>query len=268
MCLLRRFGAPLAAMLLLALTALPASARLLIEIDKSNQRMVVSQDGVRIHVWPVSTGLRRYDTPSGAYTPFRMEKDHFSREWDDAPMPHSIFFTKIGHAIHGTDSVNRLGSPASHGCVRLSRENASKLWDLVKQEGVLNTTVTLTGSSQVALARNPRRANTAVARRAPLPQYEQQQYDSAGDPVVITPPQQRVVPQARADDGYIYPADGSSNEARYPAPPSRRGYDTQAYQQQPQQQYYDNRGYAPAPQGYYYQPRQTYQPRGLFTYQN
>ena len=43
-------------------------------------------------------------------------------------------------------------------------------------------------------------------------------------------------------------------------------YDTQAYQQQqPQQQYYGNRGYAPAPQGYYYQPRQTYQPRGLFS---
>ena len=114
---------------------------------------------------------------------------------------------------------------------------------------------------------NPRRANTAVARRAPQPQYEQQ-YDSAGDPVVITPQQQRAAPVARADDGYIYPADGSSNEARYPAP-GRRVYDTQAYQQQqPQQQYYDNRGYAPAPQGYYYQPRQTYQPRGLFGYQD
>ena len=89
--------------------------------------------------------------------------------------------------------------------------------------------------------------------------------NSAGDPVVITPQQQRVAPQARANDGYIYPADGSSNEARYPAPPSR-GYDTQAYQQQ---QYYGNRGYAPAPQGYYYQPRQQYyQQRGLFSSQN
>ena len=29
-----------------------------------------------------------------------------------------------------------------------------------------------------------------------------------------------------------------------------------------------SRGYAPAPQGYYYQPRQSYQPRGLFTYQD
>ena len=96
---------------------------------------------------------------------------------------------------------------------------------------------------------------------------EQPQTEAAGDPVVITP-QQRYVPQMRADDGYIYPADGSSNEARYPAPRSRGVYDAQAYPQpQPQPQYYENRGYAPAPQGYY-QPRPVYQPRGLFTYQD
>jgi L,D-transpeptidase catalytic domain len=268
--------------ILIAVTALTlfaagtAQAKVAITVDKDNQQMSVAVDGVERYRWPVSSGLPSYETPNGSFRAFRMEEDHYSKEFDDAPMPHSIFFTKIGHAIHGTDSVNRLGSPASHGCVRLSRENAAKLWDLVKQEGVLNTTVTLTGSSQVALARNPRRANTAVARRAPQSQYEQQ-YGSAGDPVVITPQQQRVVPQAqaRADDGYIYPADGSSSEARYPAPPSRRGYDTQAYQQQQQQayqqqqqpqQYYGNRGYAPAPQGYYYQPRQTYQP--LYSGQN
>ena len=265
---MRSFLIAVAALTLFA--AGTAQAKVAISVDKDNQQMTVAVDGVETYRWPVSSGLPSYETPNGSFRAFRMEEDHYSKEFDEAPMPHSIFFTKIGHAIHGTDSVNRLGSPASHGCVRLSRENAAKLFALVKEQGVLNTTVTLSGSSQVALARNPRpRANTAVARRAPLPQYEQQQYDSAGDPVVITPPQQRVAPQARADDGYIYPADGSSNEARYPAPPSRRAYDTQAYQQQqPQQQYYDDRGYAPAPQGYYYQPRQTYQPRGLFTYQN
>jgi hypothetical protein len=68
----------------------------------------------------------------------------------------------------------------------------------------------------------------------------------------------------RPDDGYIYPADGSSDVARYPAPrSSRRVYDAQVYQQQQQQQqYYDNRGYAPQ----VYAPRQYYQPqpRGLF----
>ena len=244
-----------------------AQAKVAITIDKDNQQMTVAVDGVERYRWPVSSGIPSYETPNGSFRTFRMEEDHYSREFDDAPMPHSIFFTKIGHAIHGTDSVGRLGTPASHGCVRLSRDNASTLYALVQQEGVLNTTVTLTGSAQVAMARNPRpRTNNAVARRAPQPQIDQQ-YDSAGDPVVITPQQQPTVPVQRADDGYIYPADGSSNEARYPAPPSRRVYDTQAYQQQ-QQQYYGNRGYAPAPQGYYYQPRPQYQPRGLFTYQD
>jgi hypothetical protein len=264
---MRSFFIAVAALTLFAAGA--AQAKVAITVDKDNQQMTVAVDGVERYRWPVSSGLPSHETPNGSFRAFRMEEDHYSKEFDDAPMPNSIFFTKVGHAIHGTDSVNRLGSPASHGCVRLSRDHAAKLYALVKEQGVLNTTVTLSGSSQVALARNPRpRGNTAVARRAPLPQYEQQT-ESAGDPVVITP-QQRTAPQvqARADDGYIYPADGSSDEARYPAPPSRRVYDTQAYQQQPQQQYYGNRGYAPAPQGYYYQPRQSYQPRGLFTYQD
>jgi L,D-transpeptidase catalytic domain len=269
---MRSFFIAFTALTLLASGA--AQAKVAITIDKDNQQMTVAVDGVERYHWPVSSGIPSRETPGGSFRAFRMEEDHFSKEFDDAPMPHSIFFTKQGHAIHGTDSVNRLGTPASHGCVRLSRANASTLYALVQQEGVLNTTVTLTGSAQVALARNPRpRANTAVARQAPQPQIDQQ-YDSAGDPVVITPQQRPVplqradtVPVQRADDGYIYPADGSSNEARYPAPPSRRVYDTQVYQQQ-QQPYYGNRGYsAPAPQGYYYQPRPQYQPRG-YTYQD
>ena len=76
-----------------------------------------------------------------------------------------------------------------------------------------------------------------------------------------------MAPQARADDGYIYPPDGSSTEQRYPAP-GRRVYGAQAY---PQQQYdYGNGGYyAQAPQqGYYQQPRPYYQQRGLFSYQD
>jgi hypothetical protein len=235
-----------------------AQAKVAITIDKDNQQMIVAIDGVERYQWPVSTGIPSYETPNGSFRTFRMEEDHYSKEFDDAPMPHSIFFTKIGHAIHGTDSVNRLGSPASHGCVRLSRDNAAKLYALVQEQGVLNTTVTLTGSSQVALARNPKGRNAAVARRNP-----DQQYDAAGDPVVLTPQAQQALPQARADDGYIYPADGSSNEARYPAPRGRRVYNADAYGQR--QQYYDNGGYAPAPQGYYYQPRQQYYPqRGLY----
>jgi len=234
-----------------------AQAKVDITVDKDNQQMTVAVDGVARYHWPVSTGIPSRETPNGSFRAFRMEEDHYSKEFDDAPMPHSIFFTKIGHAIHGTDSVGRLGTPASHGCVRLSRDNASTLYALVQKEGVLNTTVTLTGSSQVALARNPRGRNgTAVARRAP--QDEQYGTAAAGDPVVLTPQPREYPAQARADDGYIYPADGSSTDRRYPAPPSsRRVYDAQGYGQ------YGNQGYAPAPQGYY-QPRPYYQQQRSF----
>src|SRR6267378_4745192 len=149
-----------------------AQAKVAITVDKDNQQMTVAVDGVERYHWPVSTGLPSYETPNGSFRTFRMEEDHYSKEFDDAPMPHSIFFTKIGHAIHGTDWVNRLGNPASHGCVRLSRANASTLYALVQKEGVLNTNVTLTGSSQIALARNPR-PNTAVARRNAAPPIDQ-----------------------------------------------------------------------------------------------
>jgi len=242
-----------------------AQAKISITVDKNAQLMTVAIDGVERYQWPVSTGLPSYETPNGNFKTFRMEEDHYSREFDEAPMPHAIFFTKLGHAIHGTDSVSRLGSPASHGCVRLSRANAATLFALVERDGVLNATVTLTGSSQVALARNPRgQANAAVARRDAAPQY-----NSAGDPIVLAPRPSvpgQVEPQVQADDGYMYPADSSSNEARYPAPRSRRLYGAQVY---PREQYYYDRGYAPqyAPQGYY-QPRPYYQPRGLFTYQD
>ena len=96
-------------------TALPACAAILVQIDKSTQTMTVSRDGELLYRWPVSTGRRGYDTPNGTFRAFRMEADHYSKEWDDAPMPHSIFFTQIGHAIHGYLDTRNIGLPASCG---------------------------------------------------------------------------------------------------------------------------------------------------------
>ena len=118
---------------------------LLITINKSTQKMTVSIDGEKTYTWLVSTGARGYTTPSGTWRPFRMEADHFSKEWDDAPMPHSIFFTPEGHAIHGSPHIKRLGTRASHGCVRLAPENAATLYSLVQKTGMQNTTVVVRG---------------------------------------------------------------------------------------------------------------------------
>jgi hypothetical protein len=54
---------------------IPAAASVVITIDKSVQRMTVTVDGATRWTWPVSTGARRYDTPNGNYTAFRMEKE-------------------------------------------------------------------------------------------------------------------------------------------------------------------------------------------------
>jgi hypothetical protein len=65
-------------------------------------------------------------------------------------MPHSIFFTDAGHAIHGSRTTSHLGSPASHGCVRLAPRHASILFDLVMLEGPENTQVEITGMDPIS----------------------------------------------------------------------------------------------------------------------
>ena len=145
--------APLALAVFLVARAAPAGAAVVVTIDKSTQRMTVQVDGSLRWVWPVSTGRPGHDTPSGRYTAFRMEADHFSKEWDDAPMPHSIFFSQTGHAIHGYLNTRRIGTPASHGCVRLTPANAARLYALVEKEGLPNTKVVVTGDARNALMR-------------------------------------------------------------------------------------------------------------------
>ena len=125
----------------------PIASTVLINIDKATQRMTVLLDGVQQYEWPVSTGLPGYTTPSGTYTTSSMNKIWYSRQWDNAPMFHAIFFTKRGHAIHGTLDEKNLGNAASHGCVRISRANAETLFALVEQNGLENTQVALTGTT-------------------------------------------------------------------------------------------------------------------------
>jgi L,D-transpeptidase catalytic domain len=155
--------APLTAATVAVLTfSQAAHADLLIKVDKSTQRMTVTVNAEHLYDWPVTTGGSSYDTPSGRFKPFRMEIDHYSDEYDNAPMPYSIFFTQTGNAIHGTYEQRNLGRAVSHGCVRLSVKNAATLWNLVKQEEMANTTVVVSGAIRDA-------GPPAVARSRPLP---------------------------------------------------------------------------------------------------
>jgi hypothetical protein len=140
-------------------------AKIVVVIDKSTQEMKVFVDSVERYTWKVSTGLRDYDTPTGTYTARSMNEIWYSKEWDDAPMPHAIFFTRKGHAIHGTDVTQKLGRPASHGCVRIAPENARTLFALVKQIGLDNTAIVLKGDF-------PKEPPKVASRASPKPEIK------------------------------------------------------------------------------------------------
>lgn len=136
-----------AATLALAVVAvavtLPVAARaatVTATIDLSEQRMYVRVGNTPVYAWPVSTARKGYRTPTGSYRPTRMYRRYYSKKYDNAPMPHSIFF-RGGYAIHGTTAVKSLGRPASHGCVRLAPSNAKALYDLVQANGAANTRI-------------------------------------------------------------------------------------------------------------------------------
>lgn len=118
----------------------PARADIVVQIDKSAQRMAVSVDGAPRYSWPVSTGRSGYGTPNGVFHPQLMARRWFSRKYYNSPMPYSIFFHH-GFAIHGTGDIARLGGPASHGCVRLHPSHAAALYALVQRSGPSRTRI-------------------------------------------------------------------------------------------------------------------------------
>jgi lipoprotein-anchoring transpeptidase ErfK/SrfK len=114
-----------------------ASAEVFITVDKSAQVMIV-ETPTDFYEWPVSTGRKGYNTPTGEFQPYLLKPMHYSSKYENAPMPNSIFFHG-GYAIHATTAVNSLGRPASHGCIRLSPRDAKWLYQLVKDYGKENT---------------------------------------------------------------------------------------------------------------------------------
>jgi hypothetical protein len=157
-----------------------------------------------------------------------MEEDHYSKEWDDAPMPHSIFFTPKGHAIHGSYEVKRLGSAASHGCVRLSPQNAATLFAMVKEEGLNNTKVVLTGEAPPLVARRPATQETA-GEPMELQQYRaqgqagRQAYQDYAQPQYAQPQYGQRYPQY-GQQQYQQPQYAQPRYPAYQQPYAQRSY--------------------------------------------
>ena len=121
-------------------TAQGSAAALEARVSISNQTMTVLQQGRVVYTWKVSTARKGYVTPTGSFTPTRMHEMWYSRKYDNAPMPHSVFFHG-GYAVHATNVLKKLGRPASHGCIRLHPDNAADFYQLVQTFGPANTSI-------------------------------------------------------------------------------------------------------------------------------
>ncbi len=255
-------AALIAAGLALPLAA-PAFANVVVTIDKGSQRMLVTVDGATRYDWAVSTGRPGYDTPNGTYKPNRMDAEHHSKEYDNAPMPHSIFFDMNGHAIHGFFDTPHLGMAVSHGCVRLAPANAAVLFNLVKEEGMADTTVIVRGhipargpliarrqGSQQQAAAQPAETEPGYGQPVygePSPYAGQPAYDQTYGRQVYGQPtygqqgyaQQGYGQQSYAQQGYY----GRSAFPPQPAPVYGHPYGGQAY--------YGTQPYAPQPYSQY-----------------
>lgn len=89
------------------------------------QRLHVYRNGVRIGEAAVSTGRPGHETPPGVFTILQKRREHYSNLYDNAPMPYMQRLTWDGIALH----EGRVpGYPASHGCIRLPKGFAERLF--------------------------------------------------------------------------------------------------------------------------------------------
>jgi hypothetical protein len=135
-----------------------AFAFVTIDVDLTSQTMHVNSGSGETYAWPISSGRSGHLTPRGVFRPRALYTMVHSAKYGNAPMPHSIFFYGQ-YAIHGTTAVGNLGSPASHGCIRLSPEHAAMLFAMVQSQGAQ---IRIVGSIETHVAHRAHRTEDAL----------------------------------------------------------------------------------------------------------
>jgi L,D-transpeptidase catalytic domain len=94
-------------------------------ISINQQKLHLYSDGTHVADAPIATGVPGHSTPTGVFSVIDKERYHESNIYSGAPMPYMQRITWSGVALH---QGQNLGHPASHGCIRMSQEFASRLW--------------------------------------------------------------------------------------------------------------------------------------------
>jgi hypothetical protein len=95
---------------------LAPSGPLMVLVSVPEQIMHVYRNGILIGRSTVSTGSKGHSTPGGVFSILEKKPEHYSKKYNNAPMPNMQRLTWTGIAMH---SGNLPGYPASHGCIRL-----------------------------------------------------------------------------------------------------------------------------------------------------
>jgi hypothetical protein len=107
----------------------PAGAPVMAIVSLRSQGVTVYDASGWIMRAPVSSGQTGRETPAGVFSVIEKDPDHHSNLYDDAWMPHMHRITWSGIALHGGPLP---GYPASHGCIRLPYDFATRLFDISK----------------------------------------------------------------------------------------------------------------------------------------
>ena len=108
--------------------------QVLVYVDLGRQVATVYRNGVRIGVTTISSGKEGHSTPTGVFTILEKNVEHYSRTYDNAPMPYQQRLTWKGVAMH---AGNLPGFPASHGCIRLPMEFAKRVFSVTEKGGTV-----------------------------------------------------------------------------------------------------------------------------------
>jgi hypothetical protein len=132
-------------------TCFQFGCKIYIDAQKSIQEATLYVDG-KVHLtFKISSGGPGHSTPSFDTHPNGRIYDRYSSSKFPGGdynglgnMPYAVFI-KGGFALHGTPKSNwsKLGTAASHGCIRMHPENAKIFNELVRLHGVKETWVTV-----------------------------------------------------------------------------------------------------------------------------
>jgi lipoprotein-anchoring transpeptidase ErfK/SrfK len=126
----------------------PSGAGVRIVVSLPLQKAYVFDGGELLWTAPVSTGKRGHETPVGTFPILQKKVHHRSSKYDDAPMPYMQRLTWYGIALHAGHVP---GYPASHGCIRLPRSYAKKLYNLTDHGTRVTITRSRPASAEAAL---------------------------------------------------------------------------------------------------------------------